>query len=95
MKSDESSKNQNSADVTDFVPPRLFPLAKQEPTPFEKQRALIGLFKQGPLETVEEFAQRVWQGWQEHQADEKAAPKTGLSRMQSATRSITAAHIMP
>jgi len=44
-----------------------FPLPKQEPTPFEKQRALIGLFKLEPLETQEQLAQRVMQAWREYQ----------------------------
>src|SRR5215469_1317429 len=34
----------------------------------DEKRMLVGLFKQGPLETREQFAQRVWKAWQEHQA---------------------------
>jgi hypothetical protein len=82
MNSDESSSNQHSAEITHSIPAKaseqeakLFPLPKQEPTPFEKQRALIGLFKQGPLETQKEFAQRIVKAFQEYEA-KKAANKS-------------------
>jgi hypothetical protein len=51
---------------------KLFPLPKQEPTPFEKQRVLVGLFKQG-LETQQEFARKIVEAYREDQ--EKKAVK--------------------
>jgi hypothetical protein len=94
MNSDESSRNQDSPEITHSIPPRLpikrrsmsyieaklFPLPKQEPTPFEKQRALIGLFKQG-LETQQEFARRIVEAYREYQ--EKKAVKRSRSRKAS------------
>jgi hypothetical protein len=42
--------------------PRLekaFPLPKDPPSRQDTKRELLGLFKQGPLETLDEFAERV------------------------------------
>jgi hypothetical protein len=34
----------------------------------DEKRTLVGLFKMRPLETTEQFAERVWKAWLEHQA---------------------------
>lgn len=72
MNSDKSSRNQDSPEITHAIPPRLFPLPKQEPTQFETQRVLIGLFKLGPLETQKEFAERIVNAFKEYQAKKTA-----------------------
>jgi hypothetical protein len=83
MNSDESSRNQDSPEITHSIPTKaseqeakLFPLPQQEPTPFETQRALIGLFKLGPLETQNEFAQRIVKAFQEYEAKKAAKQKS-------------------
>lgn len=75
--------NQNSPEIIHSIPAKaseqeakLFPLPKQEPTPFETHRALIGLFKQGPLETQKEFAQRIVKAFQEYEAKKAAKQKS-------------------
>jgi DNA anti-recombination protein RmuC len=68
MNSDEYSGNQSAAEITHSISQRLFPLAKREQTRFETKRELLGLFKQGPLETEKEFAERVAKAFQEYQA---------------------------
>jgi len=46
----------------------------------DKKRTLLCLLKMRPLETVDEFAQRVWQAWQEQQAKQptKKPPQTNV-----------------
>ena len=50
MNFDESAANQDKE--------KRFPLPKQEQTRFETKRTLVGLYKQGPLETNQQFAER-------------------------------------
>lgn len=47
---------------------KLFPLPNHPASWQDKKRTLVCLLKVRPLETVEEFAQRVWEAWQERQA---------------------------
>jgi broad specificity phosphatase PhoE len=47
---------------------KAFPLPEHPPSWQDKKRTLVCLLKMRRLETLEEFAQRVWQAWQEHQA---------------------------
>jgi hypothetical protein len=42
-------------------------------THFDKKRMLLGLFKQGPLETNRQFAERIVKAFQEHQAKQTAS----------------------
>lgn len=59
---------------------KKFPLQHQ-PTGFETKRELIGLFKQGPLETQRQFAERVWREFQkaeQRQSDEVKSPCPGF-----------------
>lgn len=64
MNLDESANDQNSPDITHSILRRLFPLAKQEEG-FETKRTLVGLFKQGPLETNQQFAERVMEAFRQ------------------------------
>ena len=47
---------------------KKFPLPKQEQTRFETKRQLVGLYKQGPLETLQQFAERIVKEMQEYQS---------------------------
>jgi hypothetical protein len=47
---------------------KRFPLPEKEPTRYETKRTLVSLVQWEPLETQEEFTERVWREWQEHQA---------------------------
>jgi len=49
---------------------KKFPLPPSQED-FETKRTLVGLFKQGPLETNKEFALRVWKATQEYQAKKR------------------------
>jgi len=42
-------------------------------TRFETKRTLIGLYKQRPLETNREFAERIFREFQEYQAKQNTA----------------------
>ena len=42
-------------------------------TRFETKRELIGLYKQGPLETNREFAERVFEAFRAHQAKQQTS----------------------
>ena len=53
---------------------KRFPLPEPEPGRFETKRQLMGLFKQGPLETRKQFAERIVKTMQEHLA--KSRPRT-------------------
>jgi hypothetical protein len=66
MNSDESSKNQSFPKITHSIPLRLFPLPPKPNPDFESVRELVGLFKQGPLETNRQFAERVFKAWQDY-----------------------------
>jgi hypothetical protein len=46
---------------------KRFLLPKQEQE-FETKRELVGLFKQGPLETDQQFAQRIMKAFQDYDA---------------------------
>jgi hypothetical protein len=74
MNSDESSENQNSPEITHSISPRLFPLPKQEQG-FETKRTLVGLYKQGPLETNQQFAERIVREMHEHLAKSRQRTK--------------------
>jgi hypothetical protein len=50
---------------------RLFPLPKQGQK-FETKRMLIGLYKQRPLETDREFAERIVRDFRVYQAKQQA-----------------------
>jgi len=50
---------------------KRFPLPKQEQTRFETKRTLLGLFKQGPLETDDQFAERVARAFQQRMRERK------------------------
>jgi len=41
-------------------------------THFDKKRTLVGLYKQGPLETNREFAERIVREFHEYQAKQNA-----------------------
>jgi hypothetical protein len=56
---------------------RRFPLSNPGPK-FETKRELVGLFKQGPLETNREFAERVAKAFQEHHAKRQAKQRAKL-----------------
>jgi hypothetical protein len=53
---------------------KKFPLPPSQEE-FESKRTLVGLFKQGPLETNEEFVERVWKAYQEYQAKHPPKPR--------------------
>jgi hypothetical protein len=55
---------------------KRFPLPSEQEQ-FETKRTLVGLFKQGPLETNREFAERVAKTFQQHQVKHSQA-KTNL-----------------
>jgi hypothetical protein len=64
---------------------KRFPLPKPASDDFEKKRELVGLFKQGPLETNREFAERVYKetmkALAKHQAKQQARrSKSGQPR---------------
>ena len=42
-------------------------------THFDKKRTLVGLYKQGPLETNREFAERISREFQEYRAKQNTA----------------------
>jgi hypothetical protein len=42
-------------------------------THFDEKRRLVGLFKQGPLETNREFAERVFEAFRAHQAKQQTS----------------------
>jgi hypothetical protein len=47
---------------------KRFPLLRQEQSQFETKRTLVGLYKQGPLETNDQFAERIVREMQEYLA---------------------------
>jgi len=51
---------------------KRFPLPNQEQE-FETKRELVGLFKQGPLETDRKFAERIVRAFRAHQAKQQAS----------------------
>jgi len=60
MNSEEPAANQDKE--------KRFPLPRQEQTRFETKRTFVGLYKQGPLETNQQFAERIVREMQEHLA---------------------------
>jgi hypothetical protein len=51
---------------------KKFPLPPKQSEEFESKRTLVGLFKQGPLETTKEFALRVWKANQDYLKNSQA-----------------------
>ena len=76
---------------------KLFPLPKHEESRFETKRTLVGLYKQGPLETTDQFAERIVREIQEHLAKSRQRRNTmpesvvafGTPRMRGAHRRET------
>jgi len=68
MNLDESAANQENE--------KRFPLPKQEQTRFETKRTLVGLYKQGPLETNQQFAKRIVREMQEYLAKSRQGTNT-------------------
>jgi len=68
MNSDESAANQDKE--------KKFPLPKREQTRFETKRTLVGLYKQGPLETNQQFAERIVREMQEYLAKSREGTNT-------------------
>jgi hypothetical protein len=56
---------------------KKFPLPPSQED-FETKRTLVGLFKQGPLETNKEFALRVWKATREYQANKQKRSQANL-----------------
>jgi hypothetical protein len=54
---------------------KRFPLPKQAQG-FETKRTLVGLYKQGPLETLNQFAERIAREMQEHLAKSQQRTNT-------------------
>jgi hypothetical protein len=67
MSSDESATDQDED--------KRFPLPKQERSQFETKRTLVGLYKQGPLETNQQFAERIDREMHEHLAKSRQRAK--------------------
>ena len=55
---------------------KRFPLPNQEQTHFDTKRTLVGLYKQGPLETDDQFAERIVREMQEYQAKSRQGRNT-------------------
>jgi hypothetical protein len=62
---------------------KRFPLPEREQTEFETKRTLVGLYKQGPLETNDQFADRIVREMQEYLAKSRQRTKPSKPDKQS------------